>query len=290
MATASAVRLDLKHEPVYYWSDLDREATEKASNLLQLNHDRHHIFFNDDGFHNHIAHQVLTLYSLQARPETLQKAYDANAHYQRKPYTVDQLIIEELNDPARFLSYLGPEKHYNNFLEFFKTKIEQHGWQQVLQKYMFAGDEVAEDMLVRMFAGFLHPIIHLGFGVEFEQPAIIAEALAQAACHDNWIGKFLQPAEEAAKNDTSSKSIAELLDEIRADEELSKAPRWSDSNKVRDGVIARAGDRMTKIGAQVHVKPDELERKTAEMTNAVCYYTAGAQHPPNKVMFDFYYM
>ena len=36
--------------------------------------------------------------------------------------------------------------------------------------------------------GFLHPIIHLGFGVEFKQPAIIAEALAEAAVHDNWIG------------------------------------------------------------------------------------------------------
>lgn len=31
------------------------------------------------------------------------------------------------------------------------------------------------------FTGFLHPLIHLGFGVEFDQPAIVAEALAQAA-------------------------------------------------------------------------------------------------------------
>lgn len=47
---------------------------------------------------------------------------------------------------------------------------------------------------------------------------------------------------------------------------------------------------MIDIAAQVHVKPDELERKTAEMTNAVCLYTAGAQHPPNQVMYDFYFM
>ena len=31
-------------------------------------------------------------------------------------------------------------------------------------------------------------MIHLGFGIEFNQPAIIAEALAQAAVHDNEIG------------------------------------------------------------------------------------------------------
>lgn len=47
-------------------------------------------------------------------------------------------------------------------------------------------------MLVRLHAGFLHPMIHLGFGVEFQQPAIIAEALAQAAVHDNWIGYVLR--------------------------------------------------------------------------------------------------
>lgn len=40
-------------------------------------------------------------------------------------------------------------------------------------------------LLLMDFTGFLHPIIHLGFGVEFQQPAIIAEALAQAAVHTN---------------------------------------------------------------------------------------------------------
>ena len=71
---------------------------------------------------------------------------------------------------------------------------------------------------------------------------------------------------------------------------MSTAARWSDGNKVRDGIIARAGHKMATIAAQVHVKLDELERKTAEMINAVCLYTSGAQHPPNSVMFDFYFM
>lgn len=142
------------------------------------------------------------------------------------------------------------------------------------------------------FLKVLHPIIHLGYGVEFRQPAIVSEALAQAACHDERIGGLLLPAEKAAsaKSDKPSKTVVELLDEIYGDATMRKAARWSDGNKVYDGVLARAGDRMVEIAAQYHVKPDELEEKTAEMTNAVCYYTAGAQHPPNMVMFDFYYM
>jgi hypothetical protein len=139
---------------------------------------------------------------------------------------------------------------------------------------------------------FLHPIIHLGYGVEFKQPAIVAVALAQAACHDDRIGKLLLPAEEAAKQrgNKPSKKIVELLDEIHDDKTMRAAAHWDDPNKIYNGILPRAGEEMVGYAAQYNVKEDELEEKLAEMTNAVCYYTAGAQHPPNMIMFDFYYM
>ena len=155
MATANHVQLAVDEEPVYYRSELTQDLAKKASDLLQTNHDRYHIFFNNDGFHNHIAHQTLSLYALNASKENLQKAYDANSGYQRNAKPAEESILEELEDPAKFVSYLGREKHYSDFLAFFSAKMEQHGWQDTLQKYMFAGDEQAEAILVRMFAGFL---------------------------------------------------------------------------------------------------------------------------------------
>lgn len=116
--------------------------------------------------------------------------------------------------------------------------------------------------------GFLHPLIHLGFGVEFKQPAIIAEALAQAAVHDAWIAPYLFKAEKAASGKPSSKSMVSLLDEIRTDEKLSTAAHWDDGNKIRDGILKRAPDEMIKYASQWTVDPDQLEEKTAEMTNA----------------------
>src|SRR5437762_8236436 len=88
-------------------------------------------------------------------------------------------------------------------------------------------------VLANRTVGFLHPLIHLGFGVEFAQPAIIAETLAQAAVHSNWIGDFLLPAEKAAGSigKPSKKTLASLLDEIRADKKLSTAAEWNDRNK-----------------------------------------------------------
>jgi hypothetical protein len=138
-------------------------------------------------------------------------------------------------------------------------------------------------------------LIHLGFGVEFAQPAIVAEALAQAAVHSDSMRPFLQPAEEAAlkvkESGKKPKSLVQLLDEIRADTALSTAAHWSDDNKVRDGILVRAGDSMVKYSSQYFVtEKDDLEEKVAEMTNATIWYTGGAQRPPKLVKFDFYFM
>jgi len=119
-----------------------------------------------------------------------------------------------------------------------------------------------------IIVGFLHPIIHLGFGVEFEQPVIVAEALAQAAAHDNWMSPFLLGAEKAAASSSDSTSLVVLLDEIRANQKLSTSAHWDDGNKIRDGILARAPDEMIKYASRFRVKEQELEAKTAEMTNA----------------------
>jgi hypothetical protein len=136
--------------------------------------------------------------------------------------------------------------------------------------------------------GFLHPIIHLGFGIEFQQPAIIAEALAQGAVHDSWTRDFLFEAERRQQPATSpdQKPLAELLDAIRADEKLLNAPHWDDPNKIRDGILKRAPDEMMKYTSQWTVTEDNLTEKSAEMTNIAIYYAAAAQHPPKQVSFD----
>ncbi|KAJ6150072.1 hypothetical protein N7471_001271 [Penicillium samsonianum] len=43
-----------------------------------------------------------------------------------------------------------------------------------------------------MFAGLVHPIIHLGFGIEFKQPDIAAHALAQASVHKDYLADCIE--------------------------------------------------------------------------------------------------
>ena len=51
MATGSKVDLQASQKPQYYVNGLRPESAEKASQLLQTNHEEHHIFFNQSGFH-----------------------------------------------------------------------------------------------------------------------------------------------------------------------------------------------------------------------------------------------
>ncbi|RDW88323.1 hypothetical protein BP6252_00355 [Coleophoma cylindrospora] len=291
MATPYKVQLSVEDTGAVKFQQPTTESAAKASDLLQKNHDNYHIFFRKDGFHNHITHGLLTLYGLGAPASVLQRHYDTNASYQRPPGKVEEQIIQDMSDPDNFKKYLGKEKYYHDFLIFFEKEMEKKGWQDVVNEYVFAGDARADDMLVRMYAGFLHPLIHLGFGVEFNQPAIVAEALAQAAVHDAWIGDLLLATEQASKaQGPTDKTLPDLLSDIRKDKKLSEAARWEDANKVRDGVLQRAPQEMIKHAAQWSVSSTTLEEKTAEMINASVYFTAGAQHPPKQVKFDFYYM
>lgn len=84
--------------------------------------------------------------------------------------------------------------------------------------------------------------------------------------------------------------MVELLDAVHADQELIDATKWSDGNKLRDGIINRAAEKMVSIASDYHVQPDELEKKTAEMVNANAYFTGGAQRPDKAIKWDFYYM
>jgi hypothetical protein len=114
---------------------------------------KHHIFFNQQGFHNHIVHHLLTLYGLGAPASVIEKQYRANASYQRPALPVKEEEVQDMTNPAHFKSYLGKGKYYHDFLVFFQREMEQKGWEDVLNEYVFKGDERADDLLTRLFAG-----------------------------------------------------------------------------------------------------------------------------------------
>lgn len=119
--------------------------------------------------------------------------------------------------------------------------------------------------------GLIHPFIHLGFGLEFNQPSIVAQALGQTAVHEARLVDFMIPAEKAAGGvgKPGNKPIVQILDEMRADAKIKNAPHWEDENKIFDGLMQRAPDEMIRYASQFTVGPDQIDEKVAELINAV---------------------
>lgn len=153
MATALRVNLSLNDCGVFHTSSVNKDAAATASDALQENHEKHHIFYNRSGFHNHIAHHLLTLYSLGASETQIQKQYNENKVMQRPPPPLDEVVLEDLHDFKKFHEYLACERYYHDFLVFFQEEIGKQGYEAVINKYVLQGDERADDMLVRMYAG-----------------------------------------------------------------------------------------------------------------------------------------
>ncbi|KAL1304684.1 hypothetical protein AAFC00_003639 [Neodothiora populina] len=295
MSTASNVQLSSADATSLCYSvpeHITPASAQRTSALLQQNHVDHDIFFNSSGFHNHIVHHLLTLYALGASPAQIQKQYAVNESYQRPAGKAKEGVVHEMSDASKFVGFLGKARYYSDFLRYFQQEIETKGWESVVDEVLFRRDQRAEAMLGRLFAGFLHPQIHLGFGVEFNQPAIIAESLAQTAVHEGWMKDLLISAEDAASSRSSepSKSFVEIIDQIQATISLRDAADV-DGNRIRDGIMRTDSKTMIDMMSQYKISSaDELEERTAEMINTTAYFTAAAQNPPKLVKMDFFYM
>ncbi|XXH00452.1 ubiquitin-specific protease ubp15 [Hypoxylon texense] len=265
MATAHTIQITPDNTGLWQISQ-DESAAKKATELLQED------------------------LEVGASAEHLKRGYAENASYQRPVLRTHQNVIDELSDWETAKKRVGKEQYYPDFLAFFQSEIDRLGWEKTLYEYMFKGDERSEDMLIRMLAGFLHPLIQLMYGVEWKQPAMVAMGLAQAAVHQDNLRGFLLEAEKASESVSAPMpSITSLLEEVGASEKIATSAHTNDGNKIRDGVLARAWDETIAITSRVRVKPEELDEKTAEMYHTAIYGgSLAAFHPGKEPKFDFF--
>lgn len=212
---------------------------------------------------------------------------------------MNQDVVQELQSWEHAKEYLGKEKHYPDFLTFFQREIDAKGWEAVLSEYLFAGTESADDLLVRFYAGFLHPLIQMLFGMEFKQPAIVAEALAQTCVHQPNFKEILFQAEKNANETygtgkgatTTMPRIASLLEETRSDEKIRTAVRPGEEPNKVPMLLERAPEEMMRIISKVKVRPEELEERTVEMFDSALFVaTAASFHPGKANKCDFFLM
>ncbi|BGP41181.1 hypothetical protein JCM10449v2_005155 [Rhodotorula kratochvilovae] len=166
------------------------ESTETTRRCLEENHIHSHTFFNDMGFHNHCSHHLLASYSLGASPSLIEDIFKLHQETASKP--MPPLAPKEITE-TNWTDHLGDEQYYPNYLAFFHRMISasppptspyagrKSSVVPVLERYLFGGEG---QMLVRAVSGAIHPLIHIGHGVEFGLDEHVAEGLAQCAVHE----------------------------------------------------------------------------------------------------------
>ncbi|KAI0076664.1 hypothetical protein K474DRAFT_1707993 [Panus rudis PR-1116 ss-1] len=173
------------------------DSAKAVSEILEDNHRKTHIFFNEKKFHNHAAHHILAIFAMGADRTLLNAAYQTHAVYQR-PLLESPGPIDEKN----WKEHIDDERYYQSYLSFFEKQVLEKGVSNAFEQYILSKDAnlvpatqsgKAPHMLSRFLGGFLHSHIHAGYGAEFGVLGMWAEAFAQA-CLDNSNPPDLLPA------------------------------------------------------------------------------------------------
>ncbi|KAJ4480913.1 hypothetical protein J3R30DRAFT_3656651 [Lentinula aciculospora] len=177
---------------------INSKTTATLLEILKENHEKWDIFFDDDGRHNHITHQLPAIWAFGAHQDLLRGSYNKNLSLQRpKPETIQPITSSNFND------HLGDKTYYTAYLAFFDGIVREYNGDatSLMEKYIFSADanlsSTASEsgqqpqMLCRFLASILHPLIHFGYGVEFGLPGLMSEGLAQTAVHDVYMAPLM---------------------------------------------------------------------------------------------------
>ncbi|KAG0099496.1 hypothetical protein BGZ93_007372 [Podila epicladia] len=271
-------------------------ARETVAELLEENHNKHHCFFNEKGFHNHLVHGVLASYSLGASPERLRAIYESHAVEQRPIGPIKKNF-----SPVDWKSEAGNQEFYASYLEFFRQEVPKLGRVEAIVKYAFD-----TDMIGRTFSGAFHPLIHLGYGIDFGIDAIVAEGLAMMAVTSKMMSPFIvAPATTVEKVTTkiashlsisersSSKTIVEILTAIREDRELDNVTSYPEANKTMDVAKSKvAASKIQKLLSEWKVEENiqDIDLKAKELYKACLLAVGGTGLRNGKVKQDFFLM
>ncbi|ESK83662.1 hypothetical protein Moror_2162 [Moniliophthora roreri MCA 2997] len=289
------------------------EATEMVKKVLKDDYEKHHAFFNDQGFHNHVAHHVLAVWALGAPKDVIQAAYDHDKIIQRQAYKSPGDITRD-----NFNDHLGDENYYNAYVNYFIGAIKQKDAAAVLEEHVFSSaanfaskGQSGEHpkMLGRFLGSLVHPMIHIGYGVEFNMPGLVAEGLAQAAVHGNRTGGIVpastflaDPVPSAGLQKPAAPHAFTILSRVLKDENIKINIKPKDNDievytyvldKWADVILGHVNEWADFDATDAHL----VERKVEELqwTNVLIYALPGysysqVQGQEKKFNADFFSM
>lgn len=282
-------KMDLGHTASPYGlllPGIDAAIKREATRLCARDYLENHVFFNDRHFHNHLNHHLLASFSMGASASRLQEIFDGNKPIQRPflPPNQDVAITAE-----NYAEYLGQDKYYPEFIDFYRRELDNAkdgDWHSVACKYIFE-----PQLFPRVMSGLLHPLIQIGYGLEFNSKALMAMALSQASVHsvmlqsafeDNALQDIL-----GSSQDNDEYSLLDILERMRIDPLVDK---MSYAGEIYSAENNRYAEALTVKYAKLwSVQPTEtaVMAKYEEMLAVAGLMYGSATKPGYKQVFEF---
>ncbi|KAK7026431.1 hypothetical protein VNI00_015666 [Paramarasmius palmivorus] len=288
------------------------QSTQTLLQVLQTNHEKWHVFFDDLGRHNHIPHHTLAIWALGGNEDMIQAGYDKNEWMQRPRGTSPESITKE-----NFYEHLGDRSYYNAYVDFFATLIQTEGPARALEGYIFSsqanfGSTNKEgrhpEMLSRLAAAILHAQIHIGYGAEFGLPGMFVEGLAMAAISPVYSTPIIPPAlfppdtsqsvpaangknAHPQANGSTNTHAFDILSRIIQDPRMESPKKLGIANLFRS-VVEKCGDAVYQYASQWTLdttNPEAVQRKVEELqwTATLMYAVPGIKAEGGEFNADF---
>ncbi|KAF9003378.1 hypothetical protein BDQ17DRAFT_1409195 [Cyathus striatus] len=274
------------HRGLVNFPGISASSKKKASELLVKDATQHHCFFVPDGRHNHLSHHILAAYDLGAPPSLIQKIYEDEVKTQR-PIKLDSSYEHIVITGENWLQYIGNQNAYHGFVIFFSNQLRAIGFHALLDKYLFSdvANKNGVNMLQRMVANGIHAFIHMGYGIEFGDYAMVITGLAQAAIQvsaleeafnlfdasPNLTNGYNTSESHLKRQSSRGLSLLEVLQQLYDCDILVPPPYDAEASYSRRGVEAFSGKRASevfRICAQYYtsnLNETEIEQKSEEL-------------------------
>lgn len=129
--------------------------------------------YTSRGAHNHTPFHLLVEWSLGGSPEHLDSIWAQHEDVERYAHESPGAITKD-----NAFDHLGDGDYYRAYLHFFSDLLLKMPLGDVLEEWLFSSkanlDGKQPQMLNRLLDGILHPMLYLGYGIEFRYRILLS--------------------------------------------------------------------------------------------------------------------
>ncbi|KAJ3033357.1 hypothetical protein HK097_004884, partial [Rhizophlyctis rosea] len=200
-----------------------------------------------------MPHVLISRHILGATDDRLDEEYHDEEDYLEEKRENPKVEIDEGN----WKDFIGRKDVYGNYLEYFQKRLAPLTPSEIpalLTSHLYP------HLLPNLVSGAVHPLIHIGFGIEYLHKELIAEGLAEACMHDPSVAPVLALDNSKA---VKGKTLESIFEEVRLDKRFDDIVRFKDGNKT-DSVLKR-GELVKEFAEKIWI--DASTNKSTHITD-----------------------